>query len=704
MAGEIKCPYCLLSVLPKEGQKGGLSLFTCPDCGTELHREYITRSGVASYSVGFVGFPGHGKTVYLTSLFYTLGQMQNVWPNFFFKSLDDHSHQLLYSQVAEFGGNPGKLPEKTPETFNSPALVLFNNTVDVGDCCLSFYDVSGETYSDSGKAISDRGKVVAKSDTVLFLMSLAASTGGGFSQSWTFDLQKMLDCYLHAAQNRMSLNLKRNQDLVVVLTKGDLLLTNSGFKDTFGPDLMRGSYDRYRSLVEASKEVSDLSNRIKKWLHDNGAAGFINMAQGSFRSVTYTLVSATGGRTDGQVITAAISPSDPRRVLDPLIRILQKEVCAAETIIKKKVKDARDEELWKRIDKATDKVRAIREYLKAMPDGKYSQRARRYLFVKRLLPFIKALSLIYLLYLVVVSSIAGVSALLKNEGVPTAMLGKSSVYRLMPWRKPFGEYLMVRLADSGNADAEFYMSLSNKTSFNENLEHLERKLAALAPGERLSQDDYNTFKELQSRKAKWLSDAAAQGHSWAQLYLSRAYLEGNLVPKDLGEASRLLEASVAKGNYEAESELGRWYLSGIRFERDVNKARDWFEKAASHGSANGKYNLALLLLEQTGAEKERGLELLKSLADDGLAEAENVVGVLYWKGKDVVQDYQKAATYFVKAAAQGNPAGQSNLGFAYLEGHGVPKNTASAITQFRKAARQGNQQAQDKLKEMGETF
>ena len=87
-------------------------------------------------------------------------------------------------------------------------------------------------------------------------------------------------------------------------------------------------------------------------------------------------------------------------------------------------------------------------------------------------------------------------------------------------------------------------------------------------------------------------------------------------------------------------------------------------------------------------------------AQEGNAEAEFNLGVMYDLGQGVGQDYGKAAEWYRKAAEQGNPQAQINLGAAYYSGEGVGQDHAKAVECYRKAAEQGNAGAQYTLGRM----
>ena len=80
-------------------------------------------------------------------------------------------------------------------------------------------------------------------------------------------------------------------------------------------------------------------------------------------------------------------------------------------------------------------------------------------------------------------------------------------------------------------------------------------------------------------------------------------------------------------------------------------------------------------------------------AKKGDPEAQNTVGVAYYDGKGVAQDYTQAVYWYRKAAEQGYFDAQNDLGTAYYNGKGVPQDYTQAVYWFRKAAEQGNKPA-----------
>jgi len=91
------------------------------------------------------------------------------------------------------------------------------------------------------------------------------------------------------------------------------------------------------------------------------------------------------------------------------------------------------------------------------------------------------------------------------------------------------------------------------------------------------------------------------------------------------------------------------------------------------------------------------LRLWRSLADEGDADAQYNLGVMYNNGDGVSQDYAEAMKWHRKAADQGNGNAQFNLGFMLNQGRGMPQNYAEAAKWYRLAADQGVAVAQFKL-------
>jgi Sel1 repeat len=100
-------------------------------------------------------------------------------------------------------------------------------------------------------------------------------------------------------------------------------------------------------------------------------------------------------------------------------------------------------------------------------------------------------------------------------------------------------------------------------------------------------------------------------------------------------------------------------------------------------------------LEEGGKAYEQGdyklaFQLLRPLAEQGIARAQNGVGVMYATGRGVSQDDAQAAAWFQKASDQGYAKAQEHLGYLYRKGLGVPKDYVKAVALLQAAAEQGD--------------
>ncbi|MES2743327.1 MAG: tetratricopeptide repeat protein [Pseudomonadota bacterium] len=81
------------------------------------------------------------------------------------------------------------------------------------------------------------------------------------------------------------------------------------------------------------------------------------------------------------------------------------------------------------------------------------------------------------------------------------------------------------------------------------------------------------------------------------------------------------------------------------------------------------------------------------LAKAGDADAEHLLGLMYYMGRGVAQDYRQAMTWHRKAAQQGKADAQYVVGAMYYTGNTVLQDYKQAISWFRKAAEQGHAEA-----------
>ncbi len=158
--------------------------------------------------------------------------------------------------------------------------------------------------------------------------------------------------------------------------------------------------------------------------------------------------------------------------------------------------------------------------------------------------------------------------------------------------------------------------------------------------------------------------------------------------------------AAVEGCPEAQLLMGWCHDLGVGVARDGELAADYYGKAAEQGNAWAQFNLSSLYggdLRRTVLPAEARAAWLHKSAEQGLRDAQELLGLRYYDGETVAKDHAEAARWFRKAAEQGSPAAQCALGFMQIDGDGVASDRAEAATWFRKAAEQGNSEAQHNL-------
>ena len=85
------------------------------------------------------------------------------------------------------------------------------------------------------------------------------------------------------------------------------------------------------------------------------------------------------------------------------------------------------------------------------------------------------------------------------------------------------------------------------------------------------------------------------------------------------------------------------------------------------------------------------------LGEDGDDKAQYFLGLIYYKGKGVPQDYKTALKWYTLSAEQGNKVAQYNLGVMYSFGLGVVSDYKTALKWYNLSSEQGNALAQYNL-------
>lgn len=123
------------------------------------------------------------------------------------------------------------------------------------------------------------------------------------------------------------------------------------------------------------------------------------------------------------------------------------------------------------------------------------------------------------------------------------------------------------------------------------------------------------------------------------------------------------------------------------------------EQKANQGDADAQFRLGIMYKMGLGVPQNyvKSVECFSKAANQGFSSAELKLGEMYNDGFGVPKDYVKAMEWFKKSADQGNYEAQYNLGLMYYKGQEVQQNYIKAVEWFNKAASSGSPLALMKL-------
>jgi TPR repeat protein len=149
------------------------------------------------------------------------------------------------------------------------------------------------------------------------------------------------------------------------------------------------------------------------------------------------------------------------------------------------------------------------------------------------------------------------------------------------------------------------------------------------------------------------------------------------------------EAKASASRADAMYMVGECYKRGLGGTRDADKAKAAFVRAAEMGYPNAKCALGEMLMAEPG-QAARGLDLCKETARAGDANAQVMVGDVYFTGGAVKSNHAEAAKWYAMAAKLQNPQAARKLGTMYSKGDGVRRDPKRAMELWLAAEKSGD--------------
>lgn len=146
----------------------------------------------------------------------------------------------------------------------------------------------------------------------------------------------------------------------------------------------------------------------------------------------------------------------------------------------------------------------------------------------------------------------------------------------------------------------------------------------------------------------------------------------------------------------AQYELAKTFDDGGSAELDYKRALKLYKLSADQGYAEAQNALGLMYYYGTGVKESnlKALEFFKKSAVQGSKYGQNNLADMYHHSEtDVEQDYLRAAELYQRATAQGYAPAEYSLGTLYEYGNGVKKDHKKAVELYQKAASKNNDDA-----------
>jgi len=152
--------------------------------------------------------------------------------------------------------------------------------------------------------------------------------------------------------------------------------------------------------------------------------------------------------------------------------------------------------------------------------------------------------------------------------------------------------------------------------------------------------------------------AAEKGDAEAQYIYGGMLFQGQGIDPDKRNGFKWLMQAAEGGKKTPESLaiIGQMYLRGITVPQNFLEAKRWLTQGAEQGSMAAQVDLAYMLYNGLGGER----------------------------------DYGKALAFYEKAAFQGDPLAQANTGLMYATGTGTDMDRARGYAWYSLAASRGN--------------
>ena len=186
--------------------------------------------------------------------------------------------------------------------------------------------------------------------------------------------------------------------------------------------------------------------------------------------------------------------------------------------------------------------------------------------------------------------------------------------------------------------------------------------------------------ENMKEAVKWYRKLAEAGNTDAMVSLGDCYFDGNGVEQDYITANSYYLKAANAGDVMGMSSIADSYYWGKGLEANQSIAAEWYRKAAELGDVYSEWSAAHInWRNEKYEEAAKGfIKVIEGEGDKYKTDSKYMLGVCYYLGKGVAQNYCTAVDLFTEIA-QEESAAAFFLGECYRLGQGVEQNDYKAF-------------------------
>lgn len=195
---------------------------------------------------------------------------------------------------------------------------------------------------------------------------------------------------------------------------------------------------------------------------------------------------------------------------------------------------------------------------------------------------------------------------------------------------------------------------------------------------------YNKQKNYE-KQFEWCKKSVEEGYDWGMYNVAGCYRDGEGVQEDQEQA-----VAWFKKAYELHGEAAGDAANriGLIYDKQGNHVKkfEWYKKSAEEGYDWGMNNVACCYRDGVGVQtnQEQAIAWLKKayeLHGEAAGNAANYIGNIYYHA----ENYDKAVTWYMNGAEEGDDWCMRNLGMCYQCGRGVNQDYGKARKWYQKA-------------------